>query len=597
MATAALLGTATWTTSNGSKTVTATPTVGDLIVIAVAHSGNTGFGVPTDNQSGTYVAVGSTGVKNGSADGFNFYVRTSLVSSAVSTIYTTAPGATSGGGLAVIRVSGLTRTGTSAVRQTSKSDNAAAGSTAVSFSAAALTGNPCLGLIFNATSPAGLTPPSGWSELVDLGYSTPTSGIEVASINSGFTSSTVTWGSNSGSAWGGMVLELDTSAVAYTMTADPASFTLTGNNAGTTKGFLATADPGTFSLTGPDAGLYRGWTMQAETALVVPSNVQVAQTSSTSLTVSFTDVSHTLTGNDATLTYSTSGAYTLTAAVGAFTLTGNDAGTLKQSVLPTSVGSFALTSIDTYFDIERVVDGTVGSFTVTGNDATLTYTPTSGAYTLVADSATFTVGTSSTGLTRQAVLPTTVGAFALTGNAANTTKQSVLPTTVGAFSLSGQDAQTTRQLVLGTSVGAFTLNGSSVNLPWTHNLTADVASFTLTGNAAALSYSSSTNTTMTVTAGSFLVDGSAADLTLHRKLTADAASYGLTGNDSVFAKQSRLSATVASYDVTGYPVTLTTSTPAAFPVLPHLLTVVPPRHKLTVSTDKALLSVDRTATN
>lgn len=52
MAAATLLGTATFTTASGSKTVTATPAVGDLIIIVCAHTGNTVVGIaPTDNNS------------------------------------------------------------------------------------------------------------------------------------------------------------------------------------------------------------------------------------------------------------------------------------------------------------------------------------------------------------------------------------------------------------------------------------------------------------------------------------------------------------------------------------------------------------------
>ena len=69
MATVTLLGTATFNTTSGTKTVTATPAVNDLIVIVTANTGSTTTtAAPTDNNSsGTYTVV-NTAVKATSAD-------------------------------------------------------------------------------------------------------------------------------------------------------------------------------------------------------------------------------------------------------------------------------------------------------------------------------------------------------------------------------------------------------------------------------------------------------------------------------------------------------------------------------------------------
>ena len=95
MAAVTLLGTATWNTTSGTKTVTATPAVGDLIVIVTANSGSTGTGfAPTDNNSsGTYTLV-NTSVKATSADTMQMWVRNALITSATSTVFTQAPGTT-----------------------------------------------------------------------------------------------------------------------------------------------------------------------------------------------------------------------------------------------------------------------------------------------------------------------------------------------------------------------------------------------------------------------------------------------------------------------------------------------------------------------
>src|SRR6185437_6612583 len=150
---------ATFNTSSGTKTVTATPAVGDLIVIVTAHSGNTASVAPTDNNgTGTYVLVQSC-VKATSADTMQVWVRTALIASATSTVFTHAPGTTSGGGLFVHNVSGMTRIGGNAIRQSAiQSNQAASGTPAPVLPSVPLSANPIIGAVFNATSPATMTP-------------------------------------------------------------------------------------------------------------------------------------------------------------------------------------------------------------------------------------------------------------------------------------------------------------------------------------------------------------------------------------------------------------------------------------------------------
>ena len=217
MAAITLLGAATFDTSSGSKTVTATPAVNDLIVIVAAHSGNSSAATPTDSQGGTYTAVNSA-VKASSADRMGVFVRNSPIPSAVSTVFTHAPGTSTGGGLAVHKVTGMTRSGSSAVRQSAKQDNQAAATPAPVFGSAPLTTNPVLAALFNATNPATMTPRTNFTERVDAGYNTPASGLEVMSRDSGETATTQTWGSASGSAFCSLALELDSSLAPITGT-------------------------------------------------------------------------------------------------------------------------------------------------------------------------------------------------------------------------------------------------------------------------------------------------------------------------------------------------------------------------------------------
>ena len=187
MATVTLLA-SVWNTTAGAKTVTATPAVGDLIVIIAAHSGVSGNEAGDNQGAGTYTEVEAR-VKNSSADDIRVYIRDELIASATSTIFGSTPGTTTGGGVMVLKVTGMSRVGAAAVRQAGGQANVAS-STApiVTLGSAMLTSNPVIGAVFNGANPAGLTPPALMTELADVGYGTPPNGLEVCAANSGVTS-------------------------------------------------------------------------------------------------------------------------------------------------------------------------------------------------------------------------------------------------------------------------------------------------------------------------------------------------------------------------------------------------------------------------
>lgn len=197
---------------------TFTPALSDLLVCLVATTGSiepTAAGAVSDNRGGTYYkAAFST---RNSANSIYTFVRNQLVSSAVSHILTFTCGgdAATGAVILVYRVSGMTRAGSIAVKQIATQIGLAAGGTpTVVFSVACLTGNTVIGVVGTAQNPAALTPPSGWTEsaapLFDTGTTTPAAGCEGCHINSGFTSTTVTWGSVSSGISGSIAVELDT---------------------------------------------------------------------------------------------------------------------------------------------------------------------------------------------------------------------------------------------------------------------------------------------------------------------------------------------------------------------------------------------------
>jgi hypothetical protein len=100
---------------------------------------------------------------------------------------------------------------------------AAAATPTCVLNSAALTTNALIGAVFNGTNPATMTPRASWTERADVGYATPTSGLEVMSRDSGETATSIAWGGTSASAFCASVFELDITAPAQDLT--PSLFT------------------------------------------------------------------------------------------------------------------------------------------------------------------------------------------------------------------------------------------------------------------------------------------------------------------------------------------------------------------------------------
>lgn len=127
--------------------------------------------------------------------------------------------------------------------------------------------------------------------------------------------------------------------------------------------YTLTAAKGTFTLTGQAANLKAARTLPAAAG------------------------SFTLTGQAANLRT----AKTVTASPAAFTLTGQ-AATLRRSLsLTAATGSFILGGQTVSLKVARVLSASAGSFTFAGQAATLTYTPGTTNYTLIAETGVFTL--------------------------------------------------------------------------------------------------------------------------------------------------------------------------------------------------------------
>jgi len=230
MATVSLLGTPLFDTNAGDKTVTATPAVGDLIVIIAATSGLAGGTTAcSDNQAiaGTYTQIQSDFTGFSTTGVLTAWVRNKLITAASSTIFTASQASSSGGGLVVFKITGMSIVGLGAVRGAGGQSTGTAATTpapvllrrtGTTFSGtqAALTANPMIAAVANGTnSTTTVVPPASWTESFDNGYNTPATGLEACFRSSGETNSTITFGGTTASTFASIAIELDASVPQY----------------------------------------------------------------------------------------------------------------------------------------------------------------------------------------------------------------------------------------------------------------------------------------------------------------------------------------------------------------------------------------------
>jgi hypothetical protein len=403
MAAVTLLGTPTLTTTNNAtKAVTATPAAGDLIVLVVVNSGATAGTAPTDNNAdgnGTYT-LAETCLLSTATQYASVYIRDALVGSATSTVFTNNNTSNTGGGIAVLKVTGMSKTGATAKKQSAKQDSQSAGTPAPAMGAAVLTTNPVvMAAVVNDSSPghdgtSGLVPRTSHGEVVDGGYSTPTTGLYVTTIDSGETGTTLTWGGAATASYGALAVELDASSSAITLDGTGSQLTLTGGTASLTTNTRLTATGGALALTGGTA------TFAFNTRLAATGGALA------------------LTGGEATLSYTDD--VTLAGTGGALALTGGTATfDLAQDITLDGTGS-ALTLSGGSATTALTLVGDAGALALTGGEATLSYTDdvwlegTGSALALTGGEATFVID-------QDIVLIGTGGALTLAGGEATLT--------------------------------------------------------------------------------------------------------------------------------------------------------------------------------
>lgn len=183
--------------------------------------------------------------------------------------------------------------------------------------------------------------------------------------------------------------------------------------------------------------------------------------------------------------------------------------------LTAQTGSYSVSGVSAGVNHNRLLSASAGSYSLSGVDAIITKGSALNNYVLTAQA----------------------GSYSKTGVSASINRGRVLTVSAGSYSLSGVNANLYRNRALTSSAGAYSVSGVSANITYTpaavnYTLTAQAGSYTLAGVSASISK----NRVLTASAGNFSVSGVNAGLNVGKVLTASAGSYAITGQNATITR-------------------------------------------------------------
>lgn len=196
-----------------------TPAADELLVVFVVVSDSPGSTVSCTGSAASFTGYLDRSLFRTTLDQVFAFVSTTAATATSQTVtFTCTADPGTGCIIWVAGVSGMSKFGLSAIRNgaqfaTMPSNQSAGATPSITLPVATLTGNPVLGFVGNNGNPASVTPPTGFTEHSDTGYSTPTTGGEFVSRDSGHTANTVVWGSTSPTTFNAFAVELDASPI------------------------------------------------------------------------------------------------------------------------------------------------------------------------------------------------------------------------------------------------------------------------------------------------------------------------------------------------------------------------------------------------
>ena len=214
----------------------------------------------------------------------------------------------------------------------------------------------------------------------------------------------------------------------------------------------------------------------------------------------------------------------------------------------------------------------------------------SGAYSLTADSGSFTLTGTAATLKSARTISAISGSYALTGNAATLSAGKKLPSDSGSFTHIGTAAGLVAGRKITADSGSFVFTGMAATLTYTpvsgaYSLAADSGTFTLTGTAASLVRDAK----LVSDSGAFTLTGAAAGLRRDYTLTASGGAFSYTGQPASWLRTYGISADSGAFTLTGVNADLTYS--AIVTITPTPFTIYAQHRPIEIRSDAAPFSI------
>lgn len=256
----------------------------------------------------------------------------------------------------------------------------------------------------------------------------------------------------------------------YTLSAEEASFLLSGKDAILSRTRKLAVDAGDFELDGKDVNLSLGHGMQADAGDFELTGNDVHLNKGRRLVTEAGEF--TLTGSDTNLVWDKR----LITQAAAFTLLGKAAGLRRDITISATTGEFDLSGKDILFGLTRKLVADTGVFALSGKSAHLDK-----GFRVEAESGSYTLTGKSARLALDKKLLASAGSFVLNGVAAQLGIARKIITQAGNYLLSGKDSNLRKDWKAVANTGAYTLTGNDNDGLFGHTLVAGTGIFTLTG--------------------------------------------------------------------------------------------------------------------
>jgi hypothetical protein len=361
----------------------------------------------------------------------------------------------------------------------------------------------------------------------------------------------------------------------FTITADAASFALTGSIASLERGRRTIANAATYAVTGTAAALEYN-----KRLIAAP----------TSYTTSFADAffnrgrkiiadtsAFVLAGSAATLLFNRR----IIADSSSFSVSATAAALKLGKRFVTDGTSYSLSgSVADFRRGYRIIAETV-SFSLSGTVAGLVYS--GGAKKVIAETAVFTVAGTVASLEFNRRLVADAAAFSLSGTAATLSKGGTILSAAGtSYTLTGTAANFLRGRKVIAETVAFSLVGSAADFRRNRLIVADSTSFSLGATAATLIKG---NAGILLAGTTYALNGTAANMRRGRKIVLSGNSYAVTGTAAFFRLTRRILGGTAQFYVRASDLTFKRN--RRFSVLPTTFTISAPAASLYIRPPKS----------